>query len=65
MTFIELDSAETFDLALELYFAGDAPDLDSAAQLAADLNTPLFDFAQEWDLDSHEWELALAFAQTA
>lgn len=49
MTFLDLD-CDAADLAVELYFAGDAETLDAAAALAADLDAPLFDYGMEWDL---------------
>lgn len=50
MTFLDLD-LDAADLAVELYFAGDAPDLDSAASLAADLQGALADYGIAWDRD--------------
>ena len=52
MTFLDLTDDDTRDLALELFFAGDAPDLDSAAALAFDLSADLFAYSQEWDADA-------------
>lgn len=52
MTFLELDDIPTADLALELYFAGDAETLDQAAAMAADMQAVLLDVAQEWDQDA-------------
>lgn len=49
MTFLELTDLDAADLALELYFAGDAETLDAAAALAADLGGDLFAYLGEWD----------------
>lgn len=65
MTFTDIDDLETLELAFVLWSVGDAPDLDAAAALASDLSAPLFDYLQEWELDSYEWQMALAFAQSA
>jgi hypothetical protein len=62
MTFLELD-LDGADLALELFFAGDAPDLDAAAALAFDLQRTLGEYAQEYDLDSLEWQIAAAIVR--
>jgi hypothetical protein len=51
MTFLELPDLDTTELALELFYAGDAPDLDAAAALAFDLRVALIDFAYDWDFD--------------
>lgn len=51
MTFLELD-CDAADLAVELFFAGDAETLDAAAALAADLGDDLFAYLQEWDADA-------------
>lgn len=63
MTFLELPDTETFDLALELFYSGDCPTLDEAAALAFDMQAVVADCAAEWDLDSLEWQMAVAFAQ--
>lgn len=62
MTFLELD-CDAADLALELFFAGDAATLDDAASLAYDLQATLADEAAEWDMDCLEWALAAAYAR--
>lgn len=49
MTFLDLTDLDAADLALELFFAGDAETLDAAAALAADLGADLFNYLQEWD----------------
>ena len=52
MTFLQLTDLDAADLALELFYAGDAETLDQAAALASDLSTPFFDFAECWDFDT-------------
>lgn len=52
MTFLELPDAEAFDLALELFYSGDAPDLDAAAALAFDMQAVIADCTAEWDQDA-------------
>jgi len=52
MTFIELADDNTRDLAMELFYSGDAPDLDAAAALAADMHQVLADCAEAWDFDA-------------
>jgi hypothetical protein len=49
MTFLELTDLDQADLAVELYFAGDAETLDAAAALAADLGDDLYAYLAEWD----------------
>ena len=51
MTFLQLTDDNTRDLAIELFYAGDAPDLDAAAALASDMQTVLADCAYDWDFD--------------
>lgn len=62
MTFLDLTTDDARDLALELFYAGDAPDLDAAAALAYDMQQVLVECAEAWDLDSYEWQLAAAYA---
>lgn len=52
MTFLQLTDDDARDLAIELYFAGDAPDLDSAAALAAAMQAVLAQVAEAWDADA-------------
>jgi hypothetical protein len=56
MTSLELTDLDAADLAVELYFAGDAETLDAAAALAADLGADLFNYLQEWDDITAEME---------
>ena len=66
MTFLQLTDDNTRDLAIELFYAGDAPDLDAAA-LASDMQAVLADRAYDWDFDvttaaieAHDWETTVA-----
>jgi hypothetical protein len=60
MTFLELTDLDAADLALELFFAGDADSLDDAASLAFDLQGALGEYGAEYDLDCLEWQIAAA-----
>jgi hypothetical protein len=67
MTFLELRDDDSRDLALDLFYAGDAPDLDQAAALAADMQAVLADVAYDWDFDvttqaieANDWETIAA-----
>jgi hypothetical protein len=64
MTFLDLD-CDAADLAVELWFNGDAETLDAAATMVSDIRCLYADFACEWDMDSFELQLAAAFAKTA
>ena len=63
MTFLQLQDDDSRDLALELFYAGDAPDLDSAAALAADMQDVVRSCTLEWDWDVGE-HAARAFEAT-
>lgn len=52
MTFLELADDDSRDLALELFYAGDAASLDEAAALAADMQAALGDYCGDWDFDT-------------
>lgn len=52
MIFLELTDDDSRDLALELFYAGDAATLDQAAALATDMQAVLTDCAEAWDFDA-------------
>ena len=67
MTFLQLTDDNTRDLAIELFYAGEAPDLDAAAALASDMQAVLADRAYDWDfavttaaIEAHDWETTVA-----
>lgn len=52
MTFLQLTDDDSRDLAIELWYSGDAATLDEAAALAADMQDVVRSCAAEWDADA-------------
>lgn len=64
---IDQAPVEVLDLALELFYAGDANSLTAALALAEDLNATLAPLVFEWDAavsvqaaDAGDWDTAFA-----